>query len=245
MIYCQSKAIALAGLLSLGLCAQADSKVLDTVKFDNGKEFQFIALTNNGQVQDIGVLESGPVGTRSLADMGAGDLNPLDLYYALTENREAPEVMRKLYSASVGSAWLAEAFKENSDITFPTAILAPCEDNWFLARFGDLQVGYDHHDGPDNGAYLNTHIGSYFWWRRHNIDKVHIGVCVQSSNDYTHVFFKYRTAGSNTWQTAFENYYVPQGYYYHWRCNSCTGYDWWQEHDPVKSGIYDIGADWS
>ncbi|WKD50184.1 hypothetical protein [Microbulbifer spongiae] len=245
MLQLKGRIILIVSLLSLGLYVQANSKVIDTVKFGNTQEFQFIALTDdNGQIQDMGVLEIGLIGTRTLTNVDADALNPLELYRTLNNNHETPEIMHKLYGASTSGVWLAETITENNDRIFHAKDMENCPDDVPLIGFDDSSTGYDYHNELDNVAFLNLFVSDYFMWRRYNTNRIRLGICVQSSTDYTRIFIKYRTAGSNNWQTAFEDYYVPEGYNYHWRCNSCAGYDWWLQIDPVESGIYDIRADW-
>jgi hypothetical protein len=223
---------------------QDPQDLLHTIRLANGSEYRFVGMSDEaGVVQSVGILEMAPPGAYTLADVDAGDLDPLRLFYALTdEGVAAPRVLARLYADTAADqqrGWLAVALAAVS------ADKLSCNDDWFLARFGDTQAGYAHHDGPDSGAWLNR-WWSKFVWRRDNIDRVHMGVCVQSAATLSLVRFECRRPGESAWIVKFENYYVSEGAYYHWYCNTCTDYDWRITVDAMaSSNQYDIGFDYS
>ena len=224
--------------------------VLASVALKSGNTFKFVALPNAANViEAVGVLEEGfGGGGAALPEFGVDDLSPLDMFYALTDDdAAAPAALELLYDdGGETRGWLKAAIEDRGS----ERAAYSCSNSWFLARHGDLQTGYDYHDGPEDGAWLDWYVGgssSFAWYRFSGIDKVKLGVCVQDQGGYStsDIRFRYLPPGGS-WTAVVDNDSVPTGYYYWWYCNSCTNYGW-QEHfvPDYDYAVYDIGYDWS
>ncbi|MEX2961437.1 hypothetical protein [Microbulbifer sp. TYP-18] len=165
------------------------------------------------------------------------NLNPLNIFNGLNmAQEEIPAILRDLYTEDfMPPGWLADQI-----LTSHTSrLLVTCDDLWWKSRFGDLQSGYQYHDGPNDGVWLNTRWIT-FTWGRTGLDGYNVGVCLQDVDK--NVLVRFNTWNGSNWVNFFERLTVEGTW---WYARHSSGSSIQIQLIGSEANTFDIGFDYN
>lgn len=218
--------------------AAQSPNVIAEIDLENGNQYVFLLSRNkDGVIDDVIMVQGERLGNTSLQSLGVEYLNPLNIFNGLkSELEKTPDILKELYVEDfMPSGWLADQLL----IIQPKSLLVSCNDLWWKSRFGNLQSGYQYHDGPDDGVWLNTRWIT-FTWRRTNLDGYNVGVCLQDVDK--NVLVEFKKWNGSEWVTSFQKL-ATQGSW--WYARSSSGSSIQISLTGTEGNTFDIGFDYN